>query len=82
MIKIIWRSSLDNWKTGNPGCIRQKVGEQNKDLQECYFYNLSEFRSYHLVYIDESGCDGRVSFWRTSWSPLGTTVSKFHRDQR
>jgi transposase len=35
--------------------------------------------------VDESGCDKRIGFRRTGWSPLGTTpvqVSKFHRDQR
>jgi hypothetical protein len=37
------------------------------------------------VYVDESGCDKRISFRRTGWSPVGATplqVSKFHRDQR
>ncbi|OQD68577.1 hypothetical protein PENANT_c109G00802 [Penicillium antarcticum] len=44
-----------------------------------------EFRSYHLVYVDESGCDKRIGFRRTGWSPLGTAplqVANFHRDQR
>ncbi len=36
---------------------RQVVKEQNPDLQDFYLYNLSAFRSYHLVYIDESGCN-------------------------
>jgi hypothetical protein len=31
--------------------------ERNADPRDFYLYNLSEFRSYHLVYIDESGCD-------------------------
>lgn len=64
---------------------RQKAREQNQDLRDCYLHNLSDFRSYHLVYIDESGCDKRVGFRKTGWSPLGTApiqVSKFHRDQR
>lgn len=35
--------------------------------------------------MDESGCDKRIGFRRTGWSPLGTApvqVSKFHRGQR
>jgi transposase len=37
------------------------------------------------VYVDESGCDRRVGFRRTGWSPLGVTpvqIAKFHRGQR
>lgn len=48
-------------------------------------HNLSNFQSYHLVYVDESGCDKRVGFRRTGLSPLGKApvqVSQFHRDQR
>lgn len=50
-----------------------------------YMHNLSDFQSYHSVYVDESGCDKRVGFRRTSWSLLGTEplqVTNFHRDQR
>jgi hypothetical protein len=59
--------------------------EQNADLRNFYLHNLSDFKAYHLVYGDESGCDKRIGFRRTGWSPLGLTplqVSKFHRDQR
>jgi transposase len=64
---------------------RQKAKERNADLRDDYSHLISEFSSYHLVYVDESGCDKRIGFRRTGWSPLGTTpvqVSKFHRDQR
>lgn len=64
---------------------RQKAKEQNAELREIYLHNLSEFESYHLVYVDESGCDKRISFRRTGWSPLGVAprqVSQFHRDER
>ena len=63
----------------------QIANQQNADLRDFYLYNLSEFRSYHLVYVDDSGCDKRVGFRRTGWSPLGVTpvqVSHFQRDQR
>jgi transposase len=64
---------------------RVKAKERNLDLRDEYFHYISEFDSYHLVYVDESGCDKRIGFRRTGWSPLGTApvqVSKFHRDQR
>ena len=37
--------------------IRRVAQERNADLRDLYLHNLSEFRSYHFVYIDESGCD-------------------------
>lgn len=64
---------------------RQKAKERNADLRDDYCHIISEFCSYHLIYVDESGCDKRIGFRRAGWSPLGTTpvqVSKFHRDQR
>jgi hypothetical protein len=64
---------------------RQSAKEQNAELREIYLHNLSGFESYHLVYVDESGCDKRVGFRRTGWSPLGVAprqVSQFHRDER
>jgi transposase len=64
---------------------RQQARERNADLREWYLHNLSDFQSYQLVYVDESGCDKRVGFRRTGWSPLGVSpmqVSQFHRDQR
>jgi transposase len=64
---------------------RHIAQERNAELRDFYLYNLSAFRSYHLVYVDESGCDKRIGFRRTRWSPLGTTpvqVTRFHRDRR
>jgi hypothetical protein len=64
---------------------RQQAREQNAELREWYLHNLSDFQSYQLVYVDESGYDKRVGFRRTGWSPLGVSpmqVSQFHRDQR
>lgn len=63
---------------------RQRAKKQNTDLRDFYLHNLSDFQSHHLVYVDESGCDKRIGFRRTGWSPVGTTplqVSKFHRNQ-
>lgn len=64
---------------------RQRAKEQSPDLRDFYLHNLSDFQSYHFVYVDESGCDKRIGFRRTGWSPLGVAplqVSNFHRDQR
>jgi transposase len=64
---------------------RVKARERNLDLRDEYLHFISDFQSYHLVYVDESGCDKRIGFRRTGWSPLGIApvqVSKFHRDKR
>jgi len=50
------------------------VNEQNIDLRDLYLHNLSDFRSYHLVYVDESGCDKCVGFRRTGWSLFGVIL--------
>ena len=64
---------------------RRVAKERNADLRDLYHNNLSAFRSYHLVYVDESGCNSRIGFRRTGWSPLGVApvqVARLHRDRR
>ncbi|GFG19955.1 hypothetical protein IFM5058_10397 [Aspergillus udagawae] len=64
---------------------RLRAKERNAELRDIYLNNLSDFQSYHLVFVDESGCDKRIGSRRTGWSPLGVTptqISRFHRDQR
>ena len=64
---------------------RRVAKGRNADLRDFYLHNLSAFCSYHLVYVDESGCDKRIGFRRTGWSPLGVTptqVTQFQREQR
>ncbi|EPE34232.1 hypothetical protein GLAREA_07245 [Glarea lozoyensis ATCC 20868] len=71
-----------NW---SKKAARRVAREQSPDLRDFYLRNLSAFRSYHLVYINESRCDKLIGFRRTGWSPLGVApihVSKFHRGQR
>ncbi|KAK6850546.1 hypothetical protein PG995_009110 [Apiospora arundinis] len=61
---------------------RRVAEERNAELRDFYNYALSEFHSYHLVYIDESGCDKRAGFRRTGWSPQGVApvqTARFHR---
>ncbi|KFY17796.1 hypothetical protein V492_00383 [Pseudogymnoascus sp. VKM F-4246] len=64
---------------------RRVAKERNPDLRDLYLHNLSAFRSYHLVYVDESGCDKLIGFRKTGWSPSGVTpvqIAKFHRGRR
>lgn len=64
---------------------RQIAKERNADLRDCYMHNMSAYRSYQLVYVDESGCDKRIGFRRTGWAPLGVApvqVAQFHRGRR
>jgi transposase len=44
---------------------RQVAREQNADVQSYYIHKVSQFRSYQLVFIDESGCDKRIGTRRT-----------------
>jgi transposase len=58
---------------------------RNADLRDFYLHNISDFPSWQFVYVDESGCDKRIGFRRTGWSPLGVTpiqVAQFQREQR
>jgi len=50
---------------------RSVAKERNADLRDHYVHYLSAFQSWQLVYADESGCDKRIGFRRTGWSPLG-----------
>jgi hypothetical protein len=64
---------------------RRIAQERDADLRDYYLHQLSDFRSYHLVFIDESGCDKRAGSRRTGWSPRGVApvqVSHFQRGQR
>lgn len=64
---------------------RRVAMERNPDLRDLYLHNLSDFRSYHLVYVDESGCDKLVGFRKTGWSPFGVApiqIAKLHRGRR
>jgi hypothetical protein len=61
---------------------QQRASERNPQLRDFYQRKLSNFRSFHLVFVDGSGCDKWVGYRRTDWSSLGVTpiqVSKFHR---
>ena len=64
---------------------RRIAREQNAELRDYYLHSISSFRSFHLVYVDESGCDKQAGFRRTGWSPSGVIpvqIARFHRGQR
>lgn len=48
---------------------QQKAKEQSPELRDFYQHKLSQFRSYQLVFVDESGCDKRVGYRRSGWAP-------------
>lgn len=65
--------------------IRRIARGRNTDLRDLYAYNTSGFHSYQYIFVDESGCDKRIGFRRTGWSPLGVTpvqIARFQREQR
>lgn len=67
---------LMNWSKKQS---RHVAKGRNADLRDFYLHNVSVYSSYHLVYVDESGCDKRVGSRRTGWSPHGVTPVKIAR---
>ncbi|KAI9146672.1 hypothetical protein HJFPF1_13577 [Paramyrothecium foliicola] len=64
---------------------RRRAQQRDADLRDYYLHRISKYKSYQLVYIDESGCDKRTGLRRWGWSPKGTTpvqVAKFTRGGR
>lgn len=45
--------------------LQQKAKEQNPQLRAFYQHKLSQFHSYQLVFVDESGCDKRIGCRQT-----------------
>jgi transposase len=65
--------------------IRRIAKGRNADLRDAYLYNNRDIHSWQCVFVDESGCDKRVGFRRTGWSPLGITpvqIAQFQREKR
>lgn len=58
--------------------------ERNVNLRE-HIYELSDFRSYQLVFIEESGMDGSIGILKKGYARRGQRprqVKKFHRGRR
>ena len=67
--------------------IRRIAKAHNADLRDLYTHNSwdSGFRSYHYIFVDESGYDKRSGFRRMGWSPLSVTpiqIARFQREQQ
>lgn len=65
--------------------IRRVARERNQSLRDFYWYKMAKYKSYQLVFVDESGCDRHDRFRRRGWAPRGspaTKTSDFHRDPR
>lgn len=59
--------------------------ERDADLRDACLKELSEYKSYQLVFVDESGCDTLAGVRRTGWAPRGLPAiqtARFHREQR
>ena len=64
---------------------RRVARERNQDLRDFYMYRVSQFRSWQLVFIDESSCDKLAGVRKRGWAPRGVTpvqVANFHRGKR
>jgi hypothetical protein len=53
--------------------IRRIAKGRNANLRDLYLHNTADFRSDHFIFVVKSGCDKRIGFRRTEWSPLGVT---------
>lgn len=50
-----------------------------------YLHRISQYQSYQLVFVDESGCDRRAGYRRWGWSPKKSSpveTTKFGRGKR
>jgi hypothetical protein len=59
--------------------------ERDLELRDACLYELSEYKSFQLVFVDESGCDTLAGVRRTGWAPRGmpaVQTANFHREQR
>ena len=65
--------------------MRRIAQQRDADLRDYYLHRMSKYKSYQLVFVDESGVDRRAGYRRWGWSPKGTSpvqVTKFGRGQR
>lgn len=46
---------------------RRRAKERKPDLRDFYMDKVSNLRSWQLVFIDETGCDGLVGFRKKGW---------------
>jgi hypothetical protein len=54
--------------------IHRIAQQRDADLRDHYLHRISQYKSYQLVFVDESGCDGRAGYRRWGWSPKGSSL--------
>jgi hypothetical protein len=65
--------------------IHRIVQQRDADLRDHYLHRISKYESPQLIFVDESGCDGRAGYRRLGWSPKGSSpvqVTKFSHGKR
>jgi transposase len=65
--------------------MRRIAQQRDADLRDHYLHRISKYKSYQLIFVEESGCDGRARHRRWGWAPKGTSpvhVTKFSRGKR
>lgn len=65
--------------------IHRIAVQRDADLRDYYLHRMSQYKSYQLVFVDESGCDGRAGYRHWGWSPKGSSpvhITKFSRGKR
>ncbi|KAI1839588.1 hypothetical protein JX266_014202, partial [Neoarthrinium moseri] len=65
--------------------LRRVAQQRDDDLRDLYLHTIAQYKSYQLVFVDESGCDRRAGYRRWGWSPRGTSavqVTRFGRGKR
>jgi transposase len=70
------------WSRTTIRCIAQ---QRDDDLRDFYLHTISNFESYHFVFVNESGCDRKAGYCRWGWSPKGTSpvqITRFGRGKR
>lgn len=66
---------------------RRVARQRNPQLRHYYHYRLKlgGYRSYHLIFLDESGLDKSIGVRRKGWSPKGVPpvqIARFQREER
>jgi transposase len=96
MAEFIWDEygldvSVDSVRRSLKACdwskkkTRRVACERDPDLRDACLRELSEYRSYQLIFVDESGCDTLAGVRRTGWAPRGmpaVQTARFHREER
>jgi hypothetical protein len=61
--------------------IRRIAQQRNADLRDYYLYRMSKYRPDQLIFVDESGLDGRAGHRRWGWSPKRVLTGPCHEVQ-